>query len=298
MAEFERTCWRGLQVEHPAQWEVAVASGAGNDRRLVLADRYHHRLDVRWKRLDFDPKLDRVMDRYRQHEGKGVEYAPIESLDEGWLGVLQPLEPKGTLAHMGKFFGEQGVLVEATIYWPGRRDVNLEQAVARGIAAADPKAPRCTWQAMGLSLDIDSRYDLVESDTKVGRLCWSFSTGAKRSLELNVERIALAEHWLDEPLREWLVGQIPREFRPLRQDPVDHPPHRGEQIVSQAKMYFHDTLRGIRRLRVDRAWLCPAEGRVYHMTASVPSRDSQLDFPSHLSVRCCRTPALVTSGGV
>ncbi|MCE5327442.1 MAG: hypothetical protein LLG01_13625 [Planctomycetaceae bacterium] len=293
MAEFERTCWRGLEVDHPAHWEVAVASGPKQDHRLVLADRYHHRLDVRWKHLDYNPQLERVMDRYRQHEGGSVEFQPIDSLSEGWLGVLQPLEPKGALAHLGKFFAARGVLVEATVFWPGKRDVNLERVLAEGISPQDPAPPQRTWQAMGMSLDIDKRYDLTEADLKVGRLRWTFASGAKGDAELVVERIALAEQWLDEPLREWLVRELPGEFTPLRQDAMELPAHRGERVTSQAKMYFHHTLRGIRRLRVDQAWLCPLESRVYRMTASLPSREQALDFPAHVSVRCCRRPPLV-----
>ncbi|MCE5277867.1 MAG: hypothetical protein ABFD92_00585 [Planctomycetaceae bacterium] len=269
-----------------------MASGLKQDHRLVLADRYHHRLDIRWKHLDYDPQLERVMDRYRQHEGGSVEYQAIDSLPQGWLGVLQPLEPKGVLAHLGKFFQPQGVLVEATFFWAGKRDVNLERDVAERMAPQDAAALRRTWQAMGLSLEIDKQYELTEADLKVGRLRWTFTAG-RDAAELVVERIALVEQWLDEPLRQWLARELPREFTPLRQETLAEAPHRIERVTSQAKMYLHHTLRGIRRLRVDQAWLCPVESRVYRMTASQASREQTLEFPAHVAVRCCHRPPLV-----
>ena len=64
----ERTSWRGIRVDHPAHWELAWASGPDEPGRLTFADRYYHRLEVRWRPLRFVPNLDMLLDKYRRKE--------------------------------------------------------------------------------------------------------------------------------------------------------------------------------------------------------------------------------------
>lgn len=290
MAELDRTCWRGIEIGHPSQWEPVILSGPDADGHLILADRYHQRLELKWKQVDFEPNVDMVMDRYRQEDGAEADFRPMEQAPAGWMGVLRPLAKRGAMAHLGRFFPRDRTLVEATVLWPSRRDVNLEKAVVSSICPQDSKAGVRTWQAMGTSVDIAVDCDLVEVDNTVGRIRWTFATDEKRGMRISVERIAMAEYWLDEPLREWLVRELPEGFKVVRQEAADLGAHRAERLMSSSRIHVLATIRGLRQVRLDAAWQCPIEGRVYRITATQDSRETAISLPAHLNVRCCKAP--------
>ena len=76
----ERTCWRGLSVEHPAAWELSLASGAGEPGRIGFADRRYTRLEVAWREVDFVPNLELMMDKYRQRKTRRADEVKFEPL--------------------------------------------------------------------------------------------------------------------------------------------------------------------------------------------------------------------------
>jgi hypothetical protein len=297
-AEFERTCWRGLQVEHPAEWELALASVGDERPHCAFSDRHYHRLDLRWRALKYKPNLDLVLDKARRRSEKQADTVvrDLAGAPKEWRGVVR-VTPDGTLTHASRFFRETRWLVDAVIVWPERRDRSLERRILASVSAADPKAPVQPWQALGISLDLDSAFDLVRSDTKVGRVRWEFATEEKRPRELTVERLALPDYWLHGPLRDWLVEQMPEGFRKERQEPAGVNGHRGEKLISHARVSILKALRGYRRRRTEIAWRCPKEDRVYHVSIAHLTRELELELPERLKVRCCRDAPVVGRGG-
>ena len=273
-----------------------MASGVDSPGRLILADRYNQRLDLRWKRLKFLPNMELILDRYRQHEGRKVDFTALAGAPPDWRGVMQSFVKSGSIVHAGRFFREQRLLVEVTVLWPARRDVNMEKEILASITPLTGEAPTHLWQAMGLSLTIASDFDLVKSDSSVGRIRWDFARRRKDGPDISVEQIAMYESWLKAPLREWLVWQLPDGYEVVHQAVIDIGPHRAEQLISSGRISRLASVRGIRRRRLDLGWLCPVEGRAYRVSASRPGREQEIALPGRLAVRCCRPPPELAAG--
>jgi hypothetical protein len=299
MAEpLERTCWRAIQVDHPPEWEVAVASGADDPGRLVFADRCFHRLDICWKTLKYIPNMDLMLSKHRQGDRQdGTTLCDLPTAPAPWKGVVRKT-PSGAVVHAGRFFRQERLLVEAALVWPDHRDPRLESRVLESIQAVDADGQERLWQAMGLSVTCPSNFDLHESSLKVGLIQWDFRMKPhkgrrdKPGPQLRIERIALPDYWLKgRSLQDWLAEQVPSSSRQLRQQVVPQGRHTACQVLSTGKAPLAGRLRGYRLLRLDVAWRCPIEERVYHVCLSEPRKDEELAFLEHWEVRCCRAPA-------
>jgi len=286
---WEQTSWRGIQADHPAHWELAWASGADEPGRLTFADRYYHRLDLRWQPLRFVPKLELLLTKYRQgKKGEKVEILDLEPCPSPWQGVLRRSE-EGEVVRAVRFFRDHRQLVEATVVWPEPRDDQVEARILASVGPQEAKSGCLLWQAMGISLRLGQEFRLQQHSAKVGRIRWEFTAGRKKALrELFVERIALPEFWLDKPMREWLEKELPSEYEPLRQEMVTIGRHRAERLISSAKAGKLAFLRGVRQYRLDLGWLCPTESRVYHVTYRVTSPDQDIALPDTFELTCCR----------
>ena len=158
----ERTCWRGMQTEHPPEWELAVVSGLDEPGRCTFADRYYQRLDIRWSPLKYVPNLKLVLDKHRRRSEseKDRPVCDMDSPPPDWEGVMRQAEP-GVVVHAARFFRHLRWLVEATLVWPGRRDLSLERQILESISAQDPDAPLRLWQAMGITMRISIAVKLI-----------------------------------------------------------------------------------------------------------------------------------------
>jgi hypothetical protein len=288
--EFEKTCWRGMVIEHPAGWELAVASGVKEARRCTFADRFYHRLDVTWQEIDFVPQLSLLLDKHRKTAQKqSVKCQDVTGLPAGWEGVVQDTQG-GVVVRAARFFAKEKVLAEAALVWPERRDRQLEAAVLERLRPGE-KGKEQLWQAMGLSVTIGAEYELQDAKAPVGKTEWEFAAGAGKGKEealVTVTRLAMPKYWLDGPLRDWLAEQVPATAGQVRQDAVRFNDHRAEQVLSAERIGLIASWRGLRHYRLDVAWLCPTEQRVYHVTCRQRRRDAEVTMPASLRIRCCR----------
>ena len=289
----DRTCWRGMQIDHPQAWELSVASGIDESGRLKYVDRLHERLDVRWKPLKYVPDMPKALEKYRGSVGRKAKVSDLRGAPEPWQGVVRKLG-KGAIVHAGRFFREVRWLVEVAVLWPRRRNTDLEREILASVRAEDPAAPVVRWQASGLSLTLGRQFRLQTNEARVGRVTWTFTTQAKRGPELAVERLALAGYWLKEALRDWLVEALPDSHEVVRQDVRDFNGHRGEVLISRGRVGRVASLRGLKEVRLDAAWQCPRESRLYHVRRTQISRDAEISLPQDLKIHCCR-PAPVLS---
>ena len=305
--ELQTTCWRALQLQHPPQWEIALACGPEGTQRIILADRHFHRLDVRWRPLKYVPNLDLMLSRHKQpKKDQDIQTSPLSNAPEPWKGLVQET-PDGTVTHAGRHFHDARLLVEATLVWPNERDMTLESEILASIAPVQSDIEPRPWQAMGLSLQCPSRFELLETDLKVGKVQWDFRQAApgkpaqqgKHSPLLEVNRIAMPEYWLkNTPLREWLRDQIPKQFTELRVRAEQQGLHTADIIVSSARGPLLSSFGGTRQLRLDMAWACPAENRVYHIHYTRLTMDDQAQLHEGFALRCCRGAPNVGQGQV
>jgi len=313
--EFDRTCWRGIRIDHPAQWELAVASRVDQPGRCTFCDRHYQRLDVRWRGLKYVPKPELLLDKARRPangpEG-GTTCSDLTGAPRDWSGVVRRT-PEGWIVYAVRFFRAERMLVEATLVWPGRRNTSLEKDVLSGIAPEGPppgEAGMRHWWAMGLRVDLDARWKLQTVSAKVGRVKWRFvptdpgsrrgrkpppDSVARRKADLAVERIAMPKYWLKGPLRDWLNELIGPDIQVLHQGVRDYNSHRAERLTTRSPADKLSRLRGLWNLRTDVAWRCPVEHRIYHVCYSEIARAEELSLPESLKIYCCRPPPALVS---
>ncbi len=281
---FSKTCWRGLELSHPADWELAVLCGPGEPGRLTFADRRYQRLDIRWMKLDYRPNLKLMLDKYRQQEEKQkIKVEPFSTAQ--WQCVMRTSE-NGQVVHAGKFLETQRLLVEATIIWPDRRDKSVENAILSSVCFHEQEVSSL-WQAMGLAVTAPVGFELSGVSAKVGRIRWEFKSSDKRGPQLGVEQLAMPEYWLESPLRDWLAEELPDGFEANHQEPITINTHSAQKIQSRRRINALSAMRWRRQLRTDVAWHCPSENRIYHTWITQASRQEHIELPDEFRVRCC-----------
>jgi hypothetical protein len=281
-----------MRIDHPAEWEMTLASGVDEPCRCIFSDRLYQRLDVRWKPVKYVPNLDLMLDKHRARHDKDTKVR-LENFDDAgpeWRGVVRKGDA-ATVVHAGRFFRDERILVEATIIWPKRREKAVEKAILATIAPLDGKAAVTSWQALGLRVSIGSKYVLRTADLQVGRVGWTFDLPGKRNRLVTVERLAMPEHWLKGPLVEWLAEQLPQDFSAHDSGPTKFAGHQAHKLLSRGRANPLNRLRGRRRLRLDVAWQCDSERRVYRATVVDVVAGDEIDLPGDLSIWCCRAPA-------
>ncbi len=288
--QLEQTCWRGVQVEHPADWELSRASGLGKPGKLVFSDRFYQRITVTWKSMKYLPDTEMVLKPHRlTKKGEDIEVANLQDAPEPWKGVVRGA-PEHTITHAGRFYKDRRLLVEVTFAWPGERDCELEREIIASIdLQPQPQEDETRqWRASGMDLDIDRDYELQSSSTKVGRVKWTFKKDPDAKRSVVVERFAMPDTWLKGSVRDWLVRELPLGFKPIRQDFHSVNRHSGEFLVSHKKAGFIASLCGKAEVSSSTAWICPAENRLYRVTVCDVTTDIELPWPDGLEVRCCK----------
>ena len=299
--EMERTSWRGIVIDHPAAWELSVASGPDEPGRVSFADRRFTRLDVTWQPLTYVPNLDLMIEKYRQRKTgrkEQVTFKPLQGLGAEWRGVVR-LAGDGTFVHAGRFFAPRRWLVEATIVWPKRRHEALEREIFASIQAEPPDQPVRHWRAMGMDVLVGRDMDLLVSDARVGRVTWTFGARKKkRSPQLLVERMALVEHWLSDKggLEEWLDKSLPERSKVVEKSSITFNSHPARRLLSEKRIGTLPSLRGLRQRRLDIAWVCPVDGRLYHLACMQARRDRDVRLPEGFEMKCCVPSPVLPAG--
>ena len=292
----ERTSWRGVRVDHPRDWEIALAAGVDDPPWCAFADRHYYRLDLRWQQVDGPPNLELLLEKHRQSpKGELRDVSRISDLPAGWSGLLRKGRD-GCVTYAAKVFRDRRVLAEATLFWPGHRDAPLEAVVLNSVAADAAGAVRL-WQAMGISLELGGEFKLHESSASVGRVRWTFAGPGRQADTLTVERLAMPDCWLKDPLETWLAEQLPPRHAVVAKGETTFNGHAARRLLSRTKGNLAAAIRRRRPLRLDVAWLCDAENRLYHVTFSRLSRTEEMELPGSLAVRCCRPVPQVAAAG-
>ncbi|MBS3821241.1 MAG: hypothetical protein GVY16_07655 [Planctomycetes bacterium] len=292
-AEMTTTCWRGLTIGHPADWELSRASGLDEPKRCSFSDRRSERLDVRWRPLKAVPNLDHMIERYRDKAPKGRDDIRLELLDdlpEPWSGIMQT-GSDAQVVHAGRFFADERILVEVTVAWPKRRDTNLERELLRSIHPRDPEASAVYWRAMGMEITLPPSYELVEHTSRVGKVHWVFEQDARHGGTLTFDRYALTDTWLRAAVRDWLDTEV-TTGRVVDRSTKQMNGHMAERLLSRSWHGTLSALRGISTLRLDLAWKCPTDTRLYHVFFRRPAQGEELPLPEQFYVQCCQPTAV------
>jgi hypothetical protein len=279
---FGRTCWRGMEMGHPTEWEPGFLSGLGRPGRCVFVDRRYQRLEVQWRRVARGPDLRQMYQRVAKSYGGRPSSLLVGAA--GWEGMVRR-EENGSIVHAGKYFAPVRWLVQVVLVWPGKRQRPVELAVLRSIAPQG-RADPLRWQALGLRADVPAAYELIDYRAEVGRVRWDFERSGRVRAGLMLERIAMGRYWLKRPLAEWLKTQLPGRVKALATTPAECGGHGGAAVHSRSRNLPRRAL-GLALRRVDVAWSCPNEDRVYRVGVWQRTRRA-LDWPATLTVHCCQ----------
>ncbi len=277
---FCRTCWRGIELLHPADWEPAALSGPQEPAKCILVDRRHERLELTWETVTRTPDVKKMYELRDKSDRMSKPFSGVP----GWSGVVRKEENK-TIVEAGRHFPQADCLVQAAVFWPERRDHQLEQTVLSSVRPQREGAVTL-WQAAGLKAEIPAGFELYSSATRVGQVTWEFRRRGHRGAAVCVERYAMPDSWLKTPLGEWLTGQLPKGFKVVRDLQVPHGPHFGVDLHSRCGHFLSGVTGGETR-RLDRAWICDREKRAYRMSYWQRGR-GEIEFPLGLAVECCR----------
>ncbi len=283
---FCHTCWRGVEIAHPADWELIAASAFGEPGSCVFADRRQERLKVQWRPLKHAPHLKKMLEEKRRKPEDDI--AILSEQPPGWHGTVEAVNP-GFVVHAGRFFAEPRLLLEAVLLWPGKRDRNTENAVLtrlRPTPDTETGAQR-TWQAMGLRVKVGSDCDLLRFKSDVGRTVWEFGPRSGKTPVLGVRRLAMPNYWLTVPLDEWLDTQLDTPWRKKFRKRTLVNGHTAARRISVGQSRIRDKLKERERVRVDVAWQCPVEDRVYHLHYEETTTAHEVFVPDHVAVECC-----------
>lgn len=291
----QRTCWQGIALDHPCDWELAAVAGDRRAGRCSFMDRRAERLVLQWRTIDYVPNLDLILDKYRQDADGAADCRVARDLPRGWRGVLKQFD-EGWVLHAGRFHSEGRRLVEATVVWPRDRDEELESRVLSSIADGRPGIGEDDWIAMGIHLGLPGDYQLESASTHVGRIRWEFRSETGVS-PLTVERIAMPQYWLHVSLSEWLKAQLPEDVEILDAHGVDVNGHHAERIITRRTTKIRGRMRRTRRCHADLAWRCPVEERVYRLGYAPVAEQSQGALPEGVHIQCCIPSSCTPAAG-
>jgi len=287
-SDFERTCWREIEVSHPADWEAGFLSAADAPGRCAFVDRRYQRLEVQWRKVQREPDLRQMYKRIAKSFGDRDHPTSALVGAADWEGVVRR-ERAGSVVHAGRYFRQGNWLVQTVLVWPGRRDRRIELGVLRSIAPR-PAGPTRRWRALGLSVLAPAAFELASCENQVGRVTWEFRRPGRRAVAVTVERIAMSRYWLKKPLGDWLKTQLPSGYVVTAERTTRLAVHDAVELHSWQRNPLRGAL-GLRTRRVDLAWTCPAVQRVYRVGLSRRTRD-EIDRPAPLEVDCCRPVAV------
>lgn len=292
----QRTIWRGLGIDHPPDWEVALVSGPGVGR-LCFVDRRHQRMDVQWRKLrgEIDPEL--VLAKHRPGGDQHGTAKPLRGTPAGWRGIVVGGTTPRRVHALRQWPGTH-LLVEVSILWPdaAQRDKALERRLLSSARPEEPSQGMRLWQVFGLSVRAPEQWELTRCDSTVGRVVWHFRPVEAKELSAAVARQALVETLGRKSPQQWLVEQLPPGSQVLHKRSRLYGQHgAGEVLSRQRKGRLHSLLRG-RTIQRDVAWVCPTEQRLYRLTVRRRTREDDAELPDALRVNCCRPVPPVAAG--
>ncbi len=250
--------WRNIRLELPNDWELLRFSKKEERGRLSFADRERFRFELTWRKVPGEPDYGKMMSDYltKLLAEKKLSWARrAESV--GWHGINGGGD-NGNNTRFGRYFAEEGVLVEAVFPWPETREKALEKQVLRSIRAEGEWQGRLRrWRACGMDLLASAKLPLAEGRIEAAAARLSFGIGRRGPGE-EFRRLGLVKFWLKQGLGDWLRGQVPFALRKPVQEQRELAGHRQELVSGRLGGW----LSGARHYKAA-AWICPKDGRVY-----------------------------------
>ena len=262
-----QTCiWRDLRIELPEDWEMLQFSLQRQAGRCAFADRYQFRLELGWRTAEAKPEIERMMSDYLAQMKADPDTADPTRIRVGsWQGI-ESRHRSVLTSRFSRHLAEAKCLVELVLLWPDARDGELEEQILASVAEEPARGGGLRrWKAFGMDLLVSAGLDLCDCRIEPARAAMVFSDVREQRTE-TCQRLGMVSEWLAGTPGEWLGGQLPKRSKVLSQDSVVVNGHVVEAIAGRAAVKHWGGLISRPSAYEAAAWLCPADGRLYHAT--------------------------------
>jgi hypothetical protein len=280
--------WRQLRVELPDEWELLQFTRNPQMGRCAFADRAQFRFEINWRVVPSAPDFERMLSDYRSRlEEDGIRETRRLQCG-GWQGVYGVMPDGRATSRYGAYLSTLGCLVEIVFLWPKTRHEPTEAQILASVRAEEPTpAGQVRWRAFGMDLltPVGSFLEHCAADPAFAQL--TFSAERRRIWERFARR-GLVPHWLHEPVADWLRHTTPRGFRTTFEREQDNHGHTLALTRAERKTPRLPDLLWGRREYAAAAWICPRDGRLYHVCREAyrsGDRGRKTKAPAALS--CC-----------
>ncbi|MBI2438480.1 MAG: hypothetical protein HYV36_06685 [Lentisphaerae bacterium] len=278
--------WRFFSMQIPDDWEMLLYSRDLPAGRCAFADRRQHRLEFHWRQVQLCPDLEGQLERYQAQLTRGQSDCRVISERQGaWVGLVTEGKAGAATSRFSRFFPGENCVVEAVFLWPKQREHLLEQQVLNSIAVAPPDAGGLRpWQAFGMRMRVAGDFALRECVAQPANARLVFAPACDPAQEERFERLGMVSHWLNGTVNEWLRRRIPAAVAVKHSAISQSAGHAVSDVagIQSGPLLFRrgrpwpSSLAGLGqagRPYQARAWICPADGRLYcHMTTSAAKR--------------------------
>lgn len=281
----ETWIWRHFRLELPADWEMLQFSRNPEKGRCAFADRYRFRLEFSWHRVPGAPDFARMMSDYRTRLGSSGDDVTVEARPYGvWQG-LQVVQPGFSSTRFSRYFPESGCLVEMVFLWPDAPANELEHLVLDSLVAEpEDRDGRRRWRAFGLDARVPASFVLQDCQVQPARALFDF-IGPRKPARWIFRRFGLVPLWLHVSVKEWLQSQIPDRIRHGRTSSQDVSGHRLELVEGD---FIPRGLLLARGPYDAAAWICPRDGRLYHLERYHHRKAEPAAAPPPNVLACCK----------
>jgi hypothetical protein len=260
--------WRHIRLQIPDDWEMLFYGREMQAGRCAFADRYQHRMELSWSTVPGKPDFDRMISDYLAEVRRDERASEAAEADvAGWRGFSARLGDVLT-TRFGTYQPEEKLLLECVFLWPDRRERDVERRVLASIAHEPARDGLRRWRAFGMDFDVTDGLSLQAAQVRPGDVRLSFRADKVDGREETFERIALVEHWLRRPVREWLSLRRPSFVRMKAQELETNGTREIEHLVGDRPGPGIVRLWAGRTPFDSRAWREPQDGRMYVQSIS------------------------------
>jgi len=235
--------------------------------RCAFADRHDFRFELNWRRVDGPPDFDRMLSDYAARLAGEGDGQPRRCDKGAWKGLSADVGGVRT-TRFGRYFGDQGCLVELVFLWPAQHDCNLEDDCLSGFTTAlhDGNRPQ-RWRAFGMDLLASRGLALSEVTVQPAHARLVFGRPTRGRCEI-FERRGLVQEWLDMPLGEWLRRTAPPGMRVEGERRLERRGHEIHEVRCTRRLAPVRRALGLSRHFEAAAWICPRDSRLYSTSVS------------------------------
>jgi hypothetical protein len=251
--------WRNIRLELPDDWELLRFSKSETKGRLSFADRQRFRFELTWRKVPGEPEYGRMVTDYmgKLLSEKKLAWAR-RAESAGWHGINGG-DANGNNTRFGRYFADEGLLVEAVFPWPRRREKALEKRVLGSIRAEREWQGRLRrWRVCGMDLLASAKLPLAEGRIEPASARLIFGIGRRAPGE-EFRRLGLVKFWLKQELGDWLKVQTPLTLRNSVQERRELIGGHRQELISGRLGGWLSSAKHYRAA----AWICPEDGRLY-----------------------------------